>query len=352
MSVDLHSSWSIGSVEIPTRLVLAPMAGVSVQAFRRQGRRFGAGLVCSEMVSCAGLSHGNERTLGYLRIGVDEHPLAVQIFGSEAGVMAEAARMVEAAGADLVDINFGCPVRKVTKTGAGATLLEDPDRACRIVEHVAEAVDVPVSVKMRRGLEDGSRAALAIGPRLVDAGAASLTLHPRSARQMYTGSADHSLTAELVDLVDVPVVASGDVTSRAEATEVLRATGCAAVMVGRAAQGNPWAVGEIAGRVDGEPAREEIVAELLLFVRDTVFELGEQRAAGFLKKFYGWYLGRGRFPKPFKQELLRLDTVAEVEERLLAAAPGAKAFLTRLEAEAPPPDDTVLDLPISIYAGG
>jgi tRNA-dihydrouridine synthase B len=339
-------------VEIATRLVLAPMAGVSVQAFRRQGRRFGAGLVCSEMVSCAGLSHGNERTLGYLRIGVDEHPLAVQIFGSEAGVMAEAARMVEAAGADLVDINFGCPVRKVTKTGAGATLLEDPDRACRIVECVAGAVNVPVSVKMRRGLEDGSRAALAVGPRLVDAGAASLTLHPRSARQMYTGSADHSLTAELVDLVDVPVVASGDVTCGAAAAEVLRTTACAAVMVGRAAQGNPWAVGEIAGQLNGEPSREEVVAELLLFVRDTVVELGEHRATGFLKKFYGWYLGRGRFPKAFKQELVRLDTVAEVEERLLAAAPGAKAILSRLEREAPPPDNTVLDLPISIYAGG
>jgi tRNA-dihydrouridine synthase B len=275
MSADLHSSWSIGSVEIPTRLVLAPMAGVSVQAFRRQGRRFGAGLVCSEMVSCAGLSHGNERTLGYLRIGVDEHPLAVQIFGSEAGVMAEAARMVEAAGADLVDINFGCPVRKVTKTGAGATLLEEPERACRIVEHVAGAVDVPVSVKMRRGLEDGSKAALAIGPRLVDAGAASLTLHPRSARQMYTGSADHSLTAELVDLVNVPVIASGDIASGAQAADVLRTTGCAAVMVGRAAQGNPWAVGEIAGQLNGEPSRDEVVAELLLFVRDTVVELGE-----------------------------------------------------------------------------
>jgi tRNA-dihydrouridine synthase B len=352
MSADLHSSWSIGSVEIPTRLALAPMAGVSVQAFRRQGRRFGAGLVCSEMVSCAGLSHGNERTLGYLRIGVDEHPLAVQIFGSEAGVMAEAARMVEAAGADLVDINFGCPVRKVTKTGAGATLLEEPDRACRIVEHVAGAVDVPVSVKMRRGLEDGSKAALAIGPRLVDAGAASLTLHPRSARQMYTGSADHSLTAELVDLVDVPVIASGDIASGAQAADVLRTTGCAAVMVGRAAQGNPWAVGEIAGQLSGEPSREEVVAELLLFVRDTVVELGEQRATRFLKKFYGWYLGGGRFPKVLKQELVRLDTVAEVEERLLASAPGAKAILSRLEAEAPAADDTVLDLPISIYSGG
>ena len=111
-------------------------------------------------------------------------------------------------------------------------------------------------------------------------------------------------------------------------------------------------VGEIAGRLDGEPAREEIVAELLLFVRDTVLELGEQRAAGFLKKFYGWYLGRGRFPKGFKQELVRLDSVAEVEERLLSAAPGAKVILSRLEAEAPPADDTLLHLPISIYSGG
>src|SRR4249920_1118381 len=180
VQVDLRESWRIGPVEIPTRLVLAPMAGVSVQAFRRQGRRFGAGLVCSEMVSCAGLSHKNEKTLGYLRIAADEHPLAVQIFGGEPGVMAEAARMVEDAGADLVDINFGCPVRKVTKTGAGATCLDEPDRACRIVEAVAEAVDAPVSVKMRRGLEDGSRACLAIAPRLVEAGAATLTLHPRS----------------------------------------------------------------------------------------------------------------------------------------------------------------------------
>src|ERR671928_827113 len=171
MQVDLQTPWWVGPVRIPTRLVLAPMAGVSVQAFRRQGRRFGAGLVCSEMVSCAGIHHGNERTLGYLRIASDERPLAVQIFGSDPAVMAEAAAMVEEAGADIVDINFGCPVKKVTKTGAGATLLEDPERACRIVDAVAAAVDVPVTVKMRRGLEDGSRDCLAVGPRLVGAGA-------------------------------------------------------------------------------------------------------------------------------------------------------------------------------------
>ena len=266
--------------------------------------------------------------------------------------MAEAAQMVDAAGADIVDINFGCPVRKVTKTGAGATLLEDPERAARIVAAVAQAVEIPVSVKMRRGLEDGSRACLEVGPRLVEAGAASLTIHPRSARQMYTGEADHSLTAELVERVDVPVVASGDVTSRARAEAVLATTGASAVMVGRGAQGNPWALREIVGEDGAEPSREEVVAELVLFVHETVRELGERRAASFLKKFYGWYLGRGRFPRPFKQELVQLETTEEVVLRLLAAAPGAADLLERLEAELPGGEEILLDMPISIYGGG
>jgi tRNA-dihydrouridine synthase B len=354
MQVNLRESWWIRDIEIPTRLVLAPMAGVSVQAFRRQGRRYGAGLVCSEMVSCAGLEHRNERTLGYLRVAADEHPLAIQVFGSEPAVMAEAARMVEAAGADLVDVNFGCPVRKVTKTGAGATLLDDPDRACRIVEAMAEAVGVPVSVKMRRGLENGSRTCLEVGPRLVEAGASTLTLHPRSAKQMYTGEADHSLTAELVSLVAVPVVASGDIVSRARAQTVLATTGAAAVMVGRGAQGNPWALREIVDGDQADPTREEVAAELILFIRETVRELGERRGSGFLKKFYGWYLGRGRFPRPFKQELVQLETTDEVVTRLFAVAPGAAEIVARLEAELPDPADEILldRMPISIYGGG
>ena len=352
MLVDLREHWHIGPVEIPTRLVLAPMAGVSVQAFRRQGRRYGAGLVCSEMVSCAGIEHRNERTLGYLRVGADEHPLAIQLFGSDAGAMGDAARMVEAAGADIVDLNFGCPVKKVTRTGAGATLLEDPALAARIVESVAEAVDVPVSVKLRRGLSNGSRACLELGPLLVEAGAASLTLHPRSAEQMYTGTADHELTTELVSLVDVPVVASGDITSREQARAILERSGAAAVMVGRAAQGDPWVLREILDSDSAEPNREEVAAELVLFVRETVRELGERRASGFLKKFYAWYLGHGRFPKRFKQELLRLDSTAEVEQRLFIAAPGARALVEQLEAEVPPGDEVTLELPISIYGGG
>jgi tRNA-dihydrouridine synthase B len=352
VDVNLRESWRIGPVEIPTRVVLAPMAGVSVQAFRRQGRRFGAGLVCSEMVSCAGIEHQNERTLGYLRVAADEHPLAIQLFGSDPNAMGESARMVVAAGADIVDVNFGCPVKKVTKTGAGATLLEEPDLACRIVAAIADAVATPVTVKMRRGLRDGSRACLEVGPRLVEAGAASLTLHPRSAQQMYTGTADHSLTAELVSLVDVPVVASGDITSRARAQAVLATTGASAVMVGRGAQGNPWALREMVHADADEPSREEVIAELVLFVRETVRELGERKALGFLKKFYGWYLGRGRFPKPFKQEIVLLASIDEVERRLIAAAPGALALLGALEDEIPTAAEVTLELPVSIYGGG
>jgi tRNA-dihydrouridine synthase B len=352
MSISLRESWFIGSVRIPSRLVLAPMAGVSVQAFRRQGRRFGAGLVCSEMVSCAGLHHLNERTLGYLRISSDEHPLAVQLFGSDPALMAEAARMVAGAGADLVDVNFGCPVRKVTRTGAGAALLEHPDAACRIVEAIAEAVSIPVTVKMRRGLENGSRACLELGPALERAGAACLVLHPRSARQMYTGKADHALTAELVERVSVPVVACGDIDSGTKARAVLAGTGASAVMVGRAAQGNPWVLREIVEGEPDQPTREEVVAELLRFVRETVRELGERRANGFLKKFYGGYLGHGRFPRTLRQELVQLDATAQVERRLIELVPGALPLLERLEAEQPGADEVTLELPVSIYGGG
>src|SRR4051794_33212736 len=168
------------------------------------------------MVSAAGIEHRNERTFGYLRVAGDEHPLAIQIFGTEPGAMADAARMFEAAGADIVDMNFGCPVRKVTKTGAGAHLMEDAELACRVVDSVAAAVEVPVTVKMRLGVANGSRTCLELGPQLVEAGAAALTLHPRSAQQMYTGEADHSVTAELGERGGGPVVAAGGGPARGE----------------------------------------------------------------------------------------------------------------------------------------
>jgi tRNA-dihydrouridine synthase len=232
--------------------------------------------------------------------------------------------------------------------------MEDAALACRVVEAVAAAVRVPVTVKMRRGVENGSRACLELGPRLVESGAAALTLHPRSAQQMYTGEADHALTAELVERVAVPVIASGDVTSREEALAVLEQTDAAAVMVARGAQGNPWVLREIVEGESFRPTREEVAAELVVFIREAVRELGEPRAVGFLKKFYGWYLGHGRFPKPFKQELVQLRTTEEVVTRLYAAAPGAAPLVAQLEAELPATGEEVLldALPISVYGGG
>ncbi len=354
---DLASPWRIGDVEIPSRVVLAPMAGVSVQAFRRQGRRFGAGLVCSEMVSSCGLSYGNERTLGYLRIARDEHPLAVQIFGAEPERMAEAAQMVVAAGADIVDINMGCPVRKVTKTGAGGSLLEDHELACAVTAAVVDAVEVPVSVKLRRGIRNGSRSGIELGPKLEAVGAASLTIHPRSAEQMYTGSADHRFTGELVEMVSVPVIASGDIGDRARDEQVLDETGAAAVMVGRGAQGRPWALREM---VSDEPApmppAADVVAEMIRFMREVVREMGPQRSVGFLRKFYGWYLRAGGLGKALRAELMTCPSVDDAEAALLRACPDAAARLDELERElALLPDsdsDRLLDLPISIYGGG
>jgi tRNA-dihydrouridine synthase B len=169
---------------------------------------------------------------------------------------------------------------------------------------------------------------------------------------MYTGYADHTLTAELVSLVDVPVIASGDITSRARAEAVLAATGAEAVMVGRAAQGNPWAIQEIVDGDGAQPSREEVAAELIHFIHETVRELGERRASGFLKKFYAWYLGHGRFPKPFKNELVQLHSTDEVVTRLLAAAPGAAALVEELEAQAPDSEVLLEGMPISVYGGG
>jgi tRNA-dihydrouridine synthase len=221
-------------------------------------------------------------------------------------------------------------VRKVMKSGAGSALLGQPELACRIVEEMAAAVSVPVTVKLRSGIEPGSRTCIELGPRLVAAGAQALVLHPRSQRQMYGGSADHSLTVELASLVKVPVVASGDIRS-GEQARALIAGGAAAVMIGRAAQGNPWLLSEILSGEEKEPAPDEVAAELIHFMREVERELGERRAQSFLKKFYGWYLRRGRFPRQLRRELVEAGTLSSTERLLLAAAPQAEPLVVGLE---------------------
>lgn len=313
----------IGPVRAANRLVQAPLAGIANWAFRRQSRRHGAGLTISEMVSSHAIVHGNEKTLRMLAIVPDEHPVGVQIFGADPAVMAEAARVVEAAGADLVDVNMGCPVAKITRTGAGAALLDAPEAAAAVVAAMTRAVSIPVTVKLRRGMTPDRARPGETARRLEAAGAAALTLHPRAAAEEYGGRSDHRVSAEVAAAVAVPVIASGDIDTPEEARRVLDTTGCAAVAIGRPALGNPWVFGEIASGVPRpRPDLAETVDEIGRFAADLRLARGEGRACADLRKFYGWYLtglpvGRADI------EALQTAPTLDAALALLAALAGA-----------------------------
>jgi len=238
-------------------------------------------------------------------------------------VMAEAARAAEAAGADLVDVNMGCPVPKICKTGAGAALMAEPERAAAVVAAMVRAVDVPVTVKIRRGLS-ASAEPVEAARRLAAAGAAAVTVHPRAAEERYEGRADHRVTARVAAAVDVPVVAVGDIDGPETARLVLEETGCAAVAIGRAALGDPWAFGRIASGGGPRPDLADAVAELLAFAADARAALGDHRAGHYLRKFYPWYLAGHDVPAGEVEALVRAPDVEDALARLRRLAPVAE----------------------------
>jgi tRNA-dihydrouridine synthase B len=317
----LTDSWTLGGLSVRNRLVLAPLAGIGNWFVRLQARRYGAGLVVSEMVSSFGLAYGNERTVReFLRIHPDEHPVAMQLFGHDAAVMREAAAMVAEAGADVIDLNMGCPVRKVCKTGAGAALLDDPGRAVEIARAAGAGSGLPVTVKLRPGQRPGDRGGLALANRLVEeAGVAGVAFHPRHASQQHQGRPDYRLAAELVETLDVPVMLSGGLLSDDRALEAFARSGADAVMLARGSLGNPWRFQRLLGRRDGEPTPEEIVAELEWVISRCEEHLGADRASRYLRKFYPWYAERLALPKRLRQELVTAPTVADAR-RVLGAA--------------------------------
>ena len=287
----LAEPFAIGTVQIPNRVVQPPLAGIANWAFRSQSRRHGVGLAVSEMVSSFGIVHGNERTRHMLRTDHDQGPLAIQLFGANPEAMADAARAVQDAGADIVDINMGCPVKKVCKTGAGAALLLDPEVGAAIVAAMVRAVDIPVTVKMRRGLTPDTADPVTAAKRFEAAGASALFVHPRTASQEYTGRADHAHTAQVAAAVSIPVIASGDIDSPGEAVRVMRETGVTAVAIGRPALGNPWLYGEVLrGGRDAERTLGQVVIEIESFAADVAAALGSGRACAYMRKFYPWYL--------------------------------------------------------------
>jgi tRNA-dihydrouridine synthase B len=290
----LTSPFRIGNVTVSNRVLLAPLAGIGNWFVRLQARRHGAGLAVSEMVSSFGLHYRNERTLReLLRLHPDEHPVSVQLFGQDPEVMRSAAGIVAEAGADLIDINMGCPVKKVCKTGAGAALLGDPDLAVSIAAAAREGGGIPVTVKVRSGLARGGREGFGLAIRLAEeAGVAAVGFHPRAAAVQHKGQPDYDLARELVERIEVPVIISGGLDSAEAARRAYEASGADAVMIARGSLGNPWIFEELTGVRAAPPEREEVVAELLWVMDRAEEHLGSDRAARYLRKFYPWYLER------------------------------------------------------------
>jgi nifR3 family TIM-barrel protein len=290
----LTDPFRIGDVEIPNRVLLAPLAGIGNWFVRLQAKRHGAGLAVSEMVSSFGLHHRNERTMRELmRIHPDEHPVSVQLFGHDAEVMRSGAAIATEAGADLIDINMGCPVRKVRRTGAGAELLRDHELALALARGAIEGSGLPVTVKLRSGIEAGDRSGYDLAVRLAEeSGVAAIAFHPRAATVGHKGSPDYALTRELAERVEVPVIVSGGLKSAEAARAAYEESGADAVMIARGALGNPWVFEELTGRRAEPPDRAEVAAELLWTIDRAEEHMGTERAGRYLRKFYPWYVER------------------------------------------------------------
>jgi tRNA-dihydrouridine synthase B len=298
-SRSLTDPWTLGGIALPNRVVLAPLAGIGNWFVRLQAQRHGAGLAVSEMVSSFAIHHGNRKTHEeLLRIHPDEAVVAIQLFGQDPNIMRSAAEQVAERGAHLIDLNMGCPVPKVMKTGAGAALLKDPDTAVAVARAAREGSGLPVTVKLRASQKPGHTEGLDLAHRLVEeAGVAGITFHPRSAAVRHKGTPDYELAARLVAELPVPVIVSGGMQGAEHVRAVFESTGCAAVMLARGALGNPWLFEQVLGVRADEPAREEILAEWLWICDRAEEHLGAERAGRYLRKFHPWYaerLGEGR----------------------------------------------------------
>src|SRR5271165_2207235 len=312
----------IGPLEIWPPIVLAPMSGVTNRTLRALYKPFGFGLTVTEFVSSNAIQHGNQRT----REMIDQHgvekPVSTQLWGNDPALMAYAARVVRECGADVVDINFGCPAPKVTKTEGGSACLRDVDRCEAIMRAVVEAVDCPVTVKMRLGWTESDLVYLEVARRAQDAGVRALTLHARTAKQFYKGSADWAHIAALKRAVDIPVIGNGDLCEPYDALAKMRESGVDAIMLGRAVLGNPWLVGALRALLEGrEPEAHPPAAERLRFAlhhyRVMVEEWGEARAVPQMRKHLGYYLKGFPGAAELRERVMRtsgaLETQREVE---------------------------------------
>jgi nifR3 family TIM-barrel protein len=330
----LTDPWNLGPLRVPNRVMLAPLAGIGNWFVRLQAKRYGAGMAVSEMVSSHAIFHRNERTCTeMLRIDPRERErggiVSIQLFGQDPEIMRAAALVVARAGADAIDLNMGCPVPKVCKTGSGAALLDDPDTAIAVAKAAREGSGLPVTVKLRSGRRPGEQSGFALAHRLVEeAGVAAIAFHPRSAAVHHKGVPDYELATKLVQTLDAPVILTGGLHDADATLAAFEQTGAAAVMLARGSLGNPWLFAQLlgppalrtpegtggralhnggqAGERRREPSRAEVLAELDWIINRAIEHFGPahpERAGRYLRKFYPWYVARMGLEKPAAKEL-------------------------------------------------
>ena len=312
----------IGNLVLENPLILAPMARITQLPFRRLAREAGCALVVTEMVSANGLVHGTERTVELLASHPGERPLSAQIFGADPHIMKEAAQIVQSAGADLLDVNLGCSVRRVIRQGAGAALMREPERLEAVLKAIRSAVSLPLTVKMRTGWEPSGKQAIRAARIAEYCGVDAVAIHPRTAIQGFSGRADWSLIARLKESVSIPVIGNGDIQKPDDVLGMQRETGCDGIMIGRASIGNPWIFAQAIDLIQSSPPRRPDLPKrlhtVLRYIAYSVNHFGEGRAVPMMRSRLGWFTKGLPNSSRFRAAIARLKTREDMVDAVQA----------------------------------
>ncbi len=311
----------IGNIELANPYILAPMAGVTDLPFRLLAGEMGAGLLCMEMISAKALEFNNRNTLDLLKIHPQEYPVSLQLFGHEPAVIAEAAKKIEERPFQILDINMGCPVPKIVKNGEGSALMKDPGKVSELVSAAVKATKKPVTVKIRKGFDDNQINAVTVAKAAEAAGAAAVTVHGRTREQYYSGKADWDIIRQVKEALSIPVIGNGDVNGPEKAQAMLKETGCDGVMIGRAAQGNPWIFRELnhyeeTGEILPRPSTSEMIEIMLRHARMQIEYKGDYLGIREMRKHISWYTRGLKGSARLREEINHTESLEELEELL------------------------------------